>query len=109
MQYNLVWGSLSLINREVVYEKRKLFQTRLITCSTISNIPYNLIFPTKFNDFSILIKIISWHYLNLLLANEYVGDVTIPTEVIKYNQIFLQANQPIRLQYPHQIKLHMLQ
>ena len=26
MQYNLVWGSLRLI---VVYEKRKLFQTRL--------------------------------------------------------------------------------
>ena len=31
--------------------KRKLTQTRLyrITCSTISNIPYKLIFPTKFN------------------------------------------------------------
>jgi len=24
--------------------------------------------------------------LNELLANEYVGDVTIPTQVIKYNQ-----------------------
>jgi len=33
------------------------------------------------------------------LANEYVGDVTIPTQVIKYNQNFLQADQPIRLQY----------
>jgi len=28
-----------------------------ITCSTISNIPYNLIFKTKFNDSSILITI----------------------------------------------------
>jgi hypothetical protein len=28
MRYNLVWGSLRLINRESVYEKRKLFQTR---------------------------------------------------------------------------------
>jgi hypothetical protein len=35
-----------------------------ITCSKISNIPYNLIFTTKFNS-SILITIISWNYLNL--------------------------------------------
>ena len=33
-----------------------------ITCSTISNIPYNLIFTTKFNDSSILITIISCDY-----------------------------------------------
>ena len=39
-----------------------------ITCSTTSNIPYNLIFTTKFNDFSILITIISCDYLNLSLA-----------------------------------------
>jgi len=76
-----------------------------ITCSTISNIPYNLIFATKFNDSSILITIISCDYLNLSLANEYISDVTIPTQVIKYNQNFLQANQPIRLQYSNQIKL----
>ena len=57
-----------------------------ITCSKIEHIPYNLIFTTKYNDSSILITIISWDYLNLLLANEYVGDVTIPTQVIKYNQ-----------------------
>jgi hypothetical protein len=49
-----------------------------------SNIPYNLIFTTKFNDSSILITIISWEYLNLSLANEYVGDIPIPTQVIKY-------------------------
>jgi len=30
--------------------------------------------------------IISWNYFNLLLANEYVGDVTIPTRVIKNSQ-----------------------
>ena len=29
IRYNLVWVSLRLINREVVYEKRKLTQTRL--------------------------------------------------------------------------------
>jgi len=78
-----------------------------ITCSKISNIPYNLIFITKFNDSSILITIISCNYLNLSLANEYVGDVTMPTQVIKYNQYFLQADQSIRLQYSHQIKLHI--
>ena len=56
--------------------------------STISNIPYNLIFTTKLNDSLILITIISWGYFNLSLANEYVGDVTIPTQDIKYNQFF---------------------
>ena len=63
-----------------------------IACSTISNIPYNLIFTTKFNDSSILITIISYDYLNLSLANEYVGDVIIPTHVIEYNKNFLQAD-----------------
>ena len=57
-----------------------------IICSKIENIHYNLIFTTKFNDSWILITIISWDYLNLSLANEDVGDVTIPTQVIKYNQ-----------------------
>jgi hypothetical protein len=63
-----------------------------ITCSTISNKPYNLIFTTKFNDSSILITIISCNYLNLSLADEHVGDVTISTQVIEYNQNFLQAD-----------------
>jgi hypothetical protein len=63
-----------------------------ITCSTISNIPYHLIFTTKFNDSSILMTIISCDYLNLSLADEQVGDVTIPTQVIEYNQIFFQAD-----------------
>jgi hypothetical protein len=53
----------------------------IITCSTISNISYNLFFATKFNDSSILITIISCDYLNLSLADEHVGDVTIPTHV----------------------------
>jgi len=30
--------------------------------------------------------IISWDYLNLWLANEYVDNVTIPTQDIMYNQ-----------------------
>ena len=45
--------------------------------------------------------------MKLSLANEYVGDVTIPTQVIKYNQIILQAEQPIRLQYSNQIILSL--
>ena len=76
-----------------------------ITCSTISNIPYNLIFTRKFNDSSILITIISCDYFNLSLADEHVGDITIPTQVIEYNQNFLQADEPIRLKYSNQIKL----
>ena len=55
---------------------------------------------------SILITIISCDYLYLPLANEYVGDVTIPSQVIEYGQNFLQGNQPIRLQYSNQIKLY---
>ena len=76
-----------------------------ITCSKIENIPYYLILTTKFSDSSILITIISCDYLNLTLANEYFVDVTIPTQVIKNNQFFLQADQPIRSQYSHQIRL----
>jgi hypothetical protein len=57
------WDSLRLINSETVYEKRKLFQTRLynasITCSKIEHINYNLICTTKFTDSSSLITIIS--------------------------------------------------
>ena len=55
-------------------------------------------------DSSILITIFSCDYLNLSLADEHVGDVTIPTQVIEYNQNYLQ-DQPIRLQYSNQIKL----
>jgi len=72
------WGQFTLNN--------PLQFMKSITCSKIEHIPYNLILTTKLNDSSILITIISWDYLNLLLANEYVGNVTIPTQVIKYNQ-----------------------
>jgi hypothetical protein len=53
-----------------------------ITCSKISNIPYNLIFITNFNDSSILITIISFDYWNFSMANEYIGDITILALVI---------------------------
>jgi hypothetical protein len=59
------------------------------------NIPYNLILTTKFNDSSILIMIISCDYLNLSLADEYVGDVTIPTQVIEYNHIIAREKKSI--------------
>jgi hypothetical protein len=59
-----------------------------ITCSTISNIPYDLILTTKFNDSSILITIISCDYLNLSLADEHVGDVTIPTQLSSITKMF---------------------
>ena len=47
-----------------------------------------------------------WLFELMLLANEYVGDIIIPTRVIKYNQNFLQVDQPIRLQYLNQFKLY---
>jgi hypothetical protein len=68
-----------------------------ITCSTILNIHYNLIFATKFNHSSILITIISCDYLNLSLADEHVGDVTMPTQVIKYSNKFLQGDCTIQI------------
>ena len=37
------------------------------------------------------------------LESEYVGGVTIPTQVIKYNHF---PPRQIRLQYSHQIKLY---
>jgi hypothetical protein len=39
--------------------KKRRTDNTMATCSTISNIPYDLIFTTKFNDSSILITIIS--------------------------------------------------
>jgi hypothetical protein len=44
---------------------------------------------------TILITNISLGYLNLSLVNEYVGNVTMPNQVIKYNHFFpgRSANQ----------------
>ena len=81
--------------------KRKLYQTRLYKYNLFKNFKYTL----ELIDSSILITIISCDYSNLSLANEYSGDVAMPTQVIKYDQHFLQAVQPIRLQYSNQIKL----
>ena len=64
----------------------------------------NLIFTTKYMDSSILITIISWDYLNLSLMNEYVGDVTIPTQVIIYNQYY--SRQISQSDYSIHIKLN---
>jgi hypothetical protein len=40
-------------------------------------------YTTDFYISSILITNISWDYLNLSFVNEYVGNITIPTQVIK--------------------------
>ena len=50
--------------------------------------------------------IISCDHLNLSLADEHVGDITIPTQVIEYSQNFLQTDWPIRLKYLNQIILY---
>ena len=63
----------------------------VIICSKISNIPYNLIFTTKFNDSSILITIISCDDFNLLLVNEYIGDQLNLSSYSIFSFIFLQA------------------
>ena len=65
-------------------------------------------FSTKFNDSSILITIIALDYLNLSFANEYVGDVTIPTQIIKHNQScskrISQSNRSIKLDHLRNIQ-----
>ena len=72
-----------------------------ITCSKIS------IFTTKFNDSSILITIISWGYFNLSVANEYVGNIKIPTQIIKYNQCC--SRQISKSYYSIHIKLNYIE
>jgi hypothetical protein len=100
--YDITWfGSVKRFMKSINWHKPGYAS---ITCSTISNILYNLFFTAKYNDSSILITILSCDYLNLSLADEHVGDVTIPTQVIEYSQNCLQ-DQPIRLQYSNQIKL----
>ena len=42
IRYNLVWVSLPLINREAVYEKRKLTQTSLCKYNLFNNFQYSL-------------------------------------------------------------------
>jgi hypothetical protein len=44
IQYNLVWGSLHLINCKTVYEKCKLFQTRLCKYNLFKNFKYSIFF-----------------------------------------------------------------
>jgi hypothetical protein len=78
-----LWVSWDIVRLLTIEKTRK---------HDISNIPYNLIFTTKFNDSSILITIILCDYLNLSLEDEHVGDVTIPTQVFEHNQNFLQAD-----------------
>ena len=84
--FNITWFG-------AVNEKYKLFQTS------------NLIFTTKFNFSSILFTIIPWDYLNLSLANEYVWPRLNTNQGYQVEPMLLQAAQPIRLQYSHQIKL----
>ena len=72
---------------------KSIFSTpSLLSYKTAKNIPYNVIFTTKFNDSSILISIISWDYMNKSFANEYVGDVTLLTHVIMYKQCCSRHN-----------------
>jgi hypothetical protein len=42
IQFNLGWGRLRLIKSKVVYEKRKLFQSRLIKYNLFKNFKYSL-------------------------------------------------------------------
>jgi hypothetical protein len=71
-------------------------------------IPYNLILTTKFNDSSILIPIISCDYLNLSLADEHVGDVTIPTQVYTGQQCILKYIADETLQDKYETWLNYL-
>ena len=78
-----------------------------ITCSTISNIPYNLIFTIKFNDSSILITIISCDYLNLSLADEHVGDVRLSSITKIFSRQISQSDWNIQIKLNYYI-LHKL-
>ena len=81
-------GSLRFVNREAVMESENssipITGYASKTCWIIGHIPYNLIFTIKFNNSSTLTTIISCDYFSVV--NEYVGDITIPIQVIMYNQ-----------------------
>ena len=79
-------GQFTLNKLQSSLWKALAIANQVITCTKISNIPYNSIFTTKFGHSLILIGIISWDYLNLSVANEYTGDITISTKVFMYNQ-----------------------
>ena len=51
--------------------------------------------------------IISWDYFEFVVGQPMMTS-QYQSQVIKYNQFFLQADQPIRVQYSHQIKLFII-
>jgi hypothetical protein len=59
----------------------------------ISNIPYNLIFATKFNDSSILITIISCDYLNF--QRWVFGEEAVNNNIIVFGLIRLGLGSTI--------------
>ena len=87
-----------------------------ITCSTISNIPYNFIFTTKFNDASILIMIISCDYLyfrwrmNTLVTSQYQHRLSSITKIFSRRISQSDCNIQIKLNYiqdDHTIYVHI--
>ena len=79
-------GQFTLNKLQSSLWKALAIANQVITCTKISNIPYNSIFTTKFSYSLILIGIISWDYLNLSVANEYTDDITISAKVFMYIQ-----------------------
>ena len=100
-------------------ENRKLFQTRLclynlvwnsytsITCSEISNIPYNLIFTARFNNSSILITlfhgtICHWR-MNMLVTSQYQPRARlfkILDKVVHWIKLVVQKQRQWLARYP---------
>jgi hypothetical protein len=78
-----------------------------ITCSTVSNIPYNLIFTTKFNDSSILITIISCDFwichwrMNTLVTSQYQLRLSSITKIFSRRISQSDWNIQIKLNYKY--------
>ena len=76
-----------------------------ITCSTISNIPYNLIFTTKFNYSSILMRlfhvtiwICRWR-MNTLVTSQYQPKLSSITKIFSRRISQSDSNIQIKLNY----------
>ena len=78
---------------------------RGITCS---NVLYNLIFTTKFNDSSIFIINVSIGLFEFVVADWICWWRHNTNPGCQVQPIFLQANQPIRMQYSDQIKIFLI-
>ena len=84
------WSYFDIQNLRLVI-KYTLSEQYFSYCQSVNKFNNIYIHCRYISTYIYLRNIISCEYLNLSLANEYVGDVTIPTQVINCNQNFQRS------------------